>query len=309
MKSSGAGQTRVKIPASCPAFWAMGLSLLLVLPLSLLATEAGAAKIIFEPNELSTTVAPGEVATIPVAVSLTETTAANSYASFSLSLVEGSIDPTWMKGRIPVSLNSTSKTRQVLFQINVPAEAQGGQYMSVFRTEGLRSSEQVATADLVINVAVSEPFACNQVPLFSDISSTEDTINVRKHRKVAIDLSGVVSVQEGCNITNAWYQLTDEYGELDTTEPLEINDDGTFSVAIPMVASRKGKDKDGRLYTVKFMAENEIGVGESPETSVVVLHDKRKKGHHDGKKMGHDSKRKSHDGKKAESRKQKNSDV
>ena len=182
MKTSGVGQTRVKTPA----IWTMSLCLLLVLPLFLLATtEAGAAKIIFEPNELSTTVAPGEVATIPVAVSLTETTAANSYASFSLSLVEGSIDPTWMKGRIPVSLNSTSKTRQVLFQINVPAEAQGGQYMSVFRTEGLRSSEQVATVDLVINVAVSEPFACNQVPSFSDISSTEDIINVGRFYEIS----------------------------------------------------------------------------------------------------------------------------
>ncbi len=48
------------------------------------------------------------------------------------------------------------------------------------------------------------------------------------------------------------------------TVPLEINDDGTFSVAVPMLASRKGKDKDGRLYSVKFMAENEAGVGESP---------------------------------------------
>jgi hypothetical protein len=196
-----------------------------------------------------------------------------------------------MKGRIPVSLNSTAKTRQVPFQISVPAEARGGRYKSVFRTEGLRSSEQVTAADLLINVEVSEPFACNQVPLFSDISSSEETINVRKHKKVTIDLSGIVSVQDGCDIVNAWYQLTDEYGELDRTEPLVINDDGTFSVAVPMVASRKGKDKDGRLYSVKFMAENEAGVGESPETSVVVLHDKRKKRHHDSKKS-HDKKKK-----------------
>ena len=62
-----------------------------------------------------------------------------------------------------------------------------------------------------------------------------------------------------------------------STEALVINDDGTFSVAIPMVASRKEKDEDGRLYTVKFFAENEAGVGESPETTIVVLHDNHKK--------------------------------
>ncbi len=145
---------------------------------------------------------------------------------------------------------------------------------------------------------------CNQVPFFSDISSAEETINARKHKEVTIDLSGVVSASDGCDIFNAWYQLTDEYGKLDQTEALVINDDGTFSVAIPMVASRKEKDEDGRLYTVKFFAENEAGVGESPETSIVVLHDNHKKGKHKKgkhKKEKYGSKKESHDSKKRES--------
>jgi hypothetical protein len=191
--------------------------------------------------------------------------------------------------------------RQVLFQLNVPANAKGGNYNRVFRTLWVRSNEQIAPADLVINVEVTETLACSQVPLFSDISSAEETINARKHKEVAIELSGAVSAPEGCDIFSVWYQLTDEYGELDQNDvPLEIKDDGTFSVAVPMVASRKGKDKDGRLYSVKFMAENEAGVGESPVTSVVVLHDKRKKGHHDSKRRDHDSKRRDHDSKRKE---------
>ena len=40
---------------------------------------------------------------------------------------------------------------------------------------------------------------------------------------------------------------------------------------------RKGNDKDGRLYTVKFEAENEAGLGESVETNIVVMHDNGKK--------------------------------
>jgi hypothetical protein len=46
------------------------------------------------------------------------------------------------------------------------------------------------------------------------------------------------------------------------------------------------------------MAENEIGVGESPETSVVVLHDNRKKADQKNKKRRHESKKKSRDSKK-----------
>lgn len=271
--------------------------LLLVLSLCSVAIGTQAAEITFAPDEVSVTAAPGEVLTVPVAVSLVGTTAPDSYASFTLSHVDGTLDPAWMKSRIPVSLNAVTNTRQVLFQISVPAEASGGQYTGVFRTEGLRSSEQVDPVDLMVNLAIDEPFACNQVPLFSDISSTQQAINVRMHKEVTIDLAGTVSVPDGCDIDNAWYQLTDEYGELDRTEPLEINDDGTFAVAVPMVASRKGEDKDGRLYTVTFMAENEAGVGASPETSIVVMHDSHDDRSFDSKRLRHDNKRNRHDSK------------
>lgn len=285
MQSTGVSQASKKNPDSCQALWTMSLLLLLVLPLFLMATEAGAAKISFEPNELNATVAPGEVVTVPVAVTLDDTTAPNSYASFSLSRVDGTLDPKWINGQLYVSLNSWYKTRQVPFLVKVPADAKGGKYKSVFRTVWLRSNEQVDPVDLVINVEVGETFACNQKPFFEDISSAEETINARNNKEVAIDLSGSVSSPDGCDIDGAWFELTDEYGELDQKKvDLEINDDGNFSVAVPMVASRKGEDKDGRLYTVKFFAENGAGVGESPVTSVVVLHD-------NGKKKGHDSKK------------------
>jgi hypothetical protein len=284
MQTTGVEQTRKKTPDSSRAFRAMNLLLLLVLPLFLMATEAGAAKITFEPSELTATLAPGEAVIVPVTVSLADTTAPNSYASFRLSHVDGTLDPAWINGQVYVSLNSWYKTRQVPFQVKVPANAKGGKYKSVFRTVWLRSNEDVAPVDLVINVDVGETFTCNQVPLFFDITSAEETINARNHKEVAIDLSGSVSSPDGCGSVKAWFELSDEYDELDRTEDLEINDDGAFSVAVPMVASRKGEDKDGRLYTVKFFAENDAGLVESPETSVVVLHD-------NGKKKGHDSKK------------------
>jgi hypothetical protein len=250
-----------------------------------MTTEAGAAKITFEPNELTATVAPGEVVIVPVTVSLDDTTAPNSFASFGLSQVDGTLDRAWINNQIYLSLSSTNNKRQVPFQFKVPADAKGGKYKSVFRTVWLRSNEQVDPVDLVINVEVGETFACNQTPFFEYISSAEETINARNNKEVAIDLSGSVSSPDGCDIDEAWFELTDEYGELDQKKvDLEINDDGNFSVSVPMVASRKGNDKDGRLYTVKFFAENDAGVGESPETSVVVLHD-------NGKKKGHDSKK------------------
>ena len=295
MKTTGVDQAKKNNPGSLQSLWAISLCLLLVLPLFLTATEAGAAKITFEPNELTATLAPGEAVIVPVIVSLADTTAPNSYASFSLSHVDGTLDRAWINNQVYVSLNSTNNMRKVPFQVKVPANAKGGKYKSVFRTVWLRSNEDVAPVDLVINVEVGETFTCNQAPLFSDISSAEEIINARNNKEVAIDLSGFVSSPDECGTVNAWFELTDEYGELDQKKvALEINDDGTFSVAVKMIASSNGYDKDGRLYTVKFFAENDAGIGESPETSVVVLHDNRKEEYHDSKRRDHESKRRDH---------------
>ena len=140
MKTTGVSQASRKNPDSSRAFWTMSLLLLLVLPLFLMATEAGAAKISFEPNELTATVAPGDVVTVPVGVSLTDI-AAGSYASFSVASVDGTLDPTWINSQLYVSLNSSNKNRQMLFQVNVPADAKGGKYKRVFRTLWVRSNE------------------------------------------------------------------------------------------------------------------------------------------------------------------------
>ena len=300
MKTTAVSQASMKNSDTCRAFWTMSLLLLLLLPLPLMATEAGAAKITFEPNELTATVAPGEVVKVPVEVSLIDTTAADSYASFYVVSDDGTLDPAWINSHFFVDLDSPNTKRQMLFQVNVPADAKGGKYKRVFKTLWVNSNEQVATTDLVINIEVSEPFACNLAPEFKEISSAEETINVRNNKEVAIDLSGSVSSPDGCGTVNAWFELTDEYGEMTSTEPepLALNDDGAFTVTIPMVASRKGDDEDGRLYTVKFFAENEAGVNiEIPEISVVVLHDNDKKTGHESKMRDHDSKKKGHDSK------------
>ena len=303
MKTTGVSQTSMKKPDTSRAFWKMSLLLLLLLPLSLMATEAGAAKISFEPNELTATVAPGEVVTVPVTVSLTGTTAPSSYAIVNISSVEGeTLESEWINNQFDLYLDSTDNTTQVAFQVKVPAVAKVGNYKSMFKAVVRMTNETnedvPPPADLVINIEVSEPFACNLAPEFKEISSAEETINVRNNKEVAIDLSGSVSSPDGCGTVNAWFELTDEYGEMTSTEPepLALNDDGAFTVTIPMVASRKGDDEDGRLYTIKFFAENEVGVNiDIPEISVVVVHDNDKKRGHDSKKRSHDSKKKGHE--------------
>ena len=250
---------------------------LLALTLLCFSTESHSAQITFAQNGLTVNVAPGETVAVPITVSLEDTSLPNSYASFGLAHVGGTLDRSWINNQIYMSLNSWYKTRQAVLQVKVPADAQGGSYKGILKTVWLRSNESVAPAEFEINVDVDSFVSCSQVPLFSDIVSSQESINTRNNKPVQIELSGSVAVSDGCEIYNAQYQLTDEYGELDRVEALQLGDDGSFTVAIPMVASRKGNDKDGRLYTVKFEAENEAGVGESVETNIVVMHDNGKK--------------------------------
>ncbi len=259
------------------------LMVLLVLPLFFAAVDAEAAHITFEPNGATISATPGEMVSVPVAATLSGASLPNAYASFSLAQTDGDLERTWVNGQAYLSLNSWYKTRKALLRINVPASAAGGKYTGVFSTMGLRSNEQVEPVSFVLNVDV-EADGCNQSPDFSEILSSDDAIHTPNNKMVAVELSGSVDATAGCSIVNVWYQLTDEYDELEQTdEPVEINADGAFNVSVPMIASRKGDDKDGRLYTVIFTAENEAGLSESAETRFIVSHDNGKKGTKDKK--------------------------
>ena len=277
MKSIQVAHDDNKAKSFYEGVWQLFVLSLLAFSLLCFATEVQAAQISFAPNGLTVNVAQGETVSVPIAVSLENTSLPNAYASFGLSNVGGSLDRNWINSQIYMSLNSWYKTRQAVLQIKVPADAQDGIYSGILKTVWLRSNESIAPAEFEINVDVDSFVSCSQVPLFSKISSSQESINIRNNKQVHIGFSGSVIVPDGCEIDSAEYQLTDEYGELDKIEDLLVGEGGSFAVAVPMVGSRKGDDKDGRLYTVKFVAENEAGVGESVETNIVVQHDNSKK--------------------------------
>ena len=277
MKSTPVGPYDNRVKKLFDGLWQALVLSLLAFTLLCFSTESHSAQITFAQNGLTVKVAPGETVAVPITVSLEDTSLPNTYASFGLAHVGGSLDRNWINNQIYMSLNSWYKTRQAVLQVKVPTGAQRGIYTGVLKTVYLRSNESVAPAELKINVDVDSLVGCSQPPLFSNVVALQETINMRNNKLVQIELSGSVAVTEGCEIYKTQYHLKDEYGELDNVADIQLDDEGSFTVAVPMVASRKGSDKDGRLYTVKFVAENEAGVGESVETNIVVKHDNSKK--------------------------------
>ena len=236
-----------------------------------------AAQINYIPNGITIDAEPGEAVIVPVSVSLSATTLPNYYASFGLVPNGGTLDQSWIS-RTYVSLNSWYRTRQVFLRVSPPVDAAAGSYSVVLSPTWLRSNESITPDELTLYINVnSDQVSCSHLPEFSAISSSEEKIPGRNNKPVTIELSGSVTLQDNCQLESFYYALVDEYGELNIEEDITVATDGTFNTPVTMIASRKGSDKDGRHYKIKFFAENQAGTGESAETVFVVEHDQRKK--------------------------------
>ncbi|MFC2083578.1 hypothetical protein ACFLS9_00830 [Bacteroidota bacterium] len=89
------------------------------------------------------------------------------------------------------------------------------------------------------------------------------------NKEVGVTFSGFLVNDCG----NAEYELVDEYGEYTYSGTIEPGD---YEVTLNLVASREGKDKDGRNYTFTVTTSNDNGSA-TESVNVVVPHDKGKK--------------------------------
>ena len=260
------------------------MKILFILPtffICLYVAQASAATIAFEPKSLSVKATPGERVYVPISVSLKEANSPSTFAYIRLAHSGGNLNRSWLiNDQFQMALNSYNKSRQVL-QIKPPIEAEPGVYTATMGTELLRSNESIELVDLEIHVEISQQDACLEPAVFSSVASAQDTINTRNNKQVNIRFSGTVDPPSGCELKRVWYELVDEYDECGHVGDVDfVMEGGEFTVDLPLIASRKGKDKDGRLYSIIFKAENiastESAVAESVRTNIVVTHDSRK---------------------------------
>jgi len=239
-------------------------------------SAAEAAHVSFTPGQITLTLSPGESVSIPFTATLTNATRGDS-AYFNLALTGGTAGAWFARGP-SVGLSGPYVSSNSSLSVKVPEGVDGGSYSAIFDAAFNTRSAAVPTADrLVVNIQVPVVNVCSAVPTFNNLSNQQATITPRNNKPYAVSITGQLAMDDNCSLQDAWYQLTDEYGELDAKQPLSIDKDGNFSTSIEILASRKGNDKDGRKYTVVFSAENEAGIGESQATSIIVSHDNGKK--------------------------------
>jgi len=238
---------------------------------------ASAALISFAPNRLSISATQGEEVTIPYSVSLAQTSLPDAYAQFTLQQISGNLIRSWVTGVGSVSLSASQPTQNHMLTVQVPANAPEGSYTGVYRTLNLNSNQSVSPVFFFVSLKVEAKQGCTETPAFRYVETQETLIQAKNDEPYTIEFNGNIATPNECPITKSWYQLSDEYGELDEMKEIAVDADGNFSASISVLAKRSGNDKDGRKYTIVFGAENDAGTSEGGETTVVVSHDNRKK--------------------------------
>lgn len=84
-------------------------------------------------------------------------------------------------------------------------------------------------------------------------------------------MDGVSGLEPG----GATYRVTDDYGLPMPAGQVTSGPSGSFSLNVPLPASRRGADRDGRRYRVTVSARDNAGNTGSASVSLVVPHDQR----------------------------------
>lgn len=135
-------------------------------------------------------------------------------------------------------------------------------------------ASNVYGADRFDDPRFGRPTCTGSLGLSMEISPKE--IAARKNKSVDITVTGSVTIPRGCGLLSLTYTFEDEYGEIGSDEPQNVElSGGSFTITEKVKVSRKGEDKDGRSYTITVTATDIMRRTVSEGFVVTVAHDNR----------------------------------
>ena len=128
-----------------------------------------------------------------------------------------------------------------------------------------------------VSVFLNTTPATDQVPPVISPGTTPSTLWPASGRAIPVVIAGTVTdAGSGIDVQSGAFVVKDEYGMLQPSGSMAIAADGSFSVSIPLVASRRGNDLDGRVYTITLTVRDLAGNTGTTDVVVVVPHDQRR---------------------------------
>lgn len=235
--------------------------------------QSQAAKVSYSPVDLNMEAAPGEKVSVPVTVG------AEGLQSYLVMEVGGqgtggNLPPEWVTNQTVV-LSGMNLNSKAIIEISVPAGTTPGDYSTRLSPQIKYGPEDVELGNGIgVNLKVAATSACT-APLIEDLTVGPPSLFLPSGKDVLLKVSGLVKTDTGCGQVNVKCDFDDEYGELSLhDDSVALDENGRFELNIPVVASRRGEDKDGRLYSGIITATNDGGTG-SGSFSAKVEHDMR----------------------------------
>ena len=111
-------------------------------------------------------------------------------------------------------------------------------------------------------------------PMVTIVSVTPDTLWPPNGKLVPVTIVATITdAGSGVDPNTTAYAVEDEYGSVEPSGSLTLRADGRYTATIPLQASRRGNDRDGRLYTITVSALDNEGNEGSATAFVIVPHD------------------------------------
>jgi len=112
----------------------------------------------------------------------------------------------------------------------------------------------------------------NQPPILNAVTANPKQLWPPNHQAVDVTIAVDATDPNGPeDIVKITYSVADEYGEYDVAEK-DLPENGVIS----LIPERDGKDKDGRVYTIRVTVYDAAGLSDSASVDVVVPHDQGK---------------------------------
>jgi hypothetical protein len=94
-------------------------------------------------------------------------------------------------------------------------------------------------------------------------------------RTIAVVVSGTIADDaSGLDPATLAFTVADEYEQVQPSGTFTVAADGRYSFAVPLTASRRGNDRDGRTYRITIAAADAAGNEATTIVEVLVPHDR-----------------------------------
>lgn len=237
------------------------------------SSTARAAELGFSPATISIALAQGASGSALVSGAVNNPPTTPLAVSFVLRPAGGTMPTSWLIPQ-PSTLTPNAKSVLVPLVFRVPANAAAGVYNSTLRPTVLSSSGPLTPSTSSVSVTLTVASKCSTVPVLTVSAFGPTEFNPPNNKMENVSFTGKVTLPGGCVLKRVWYTMTDEYDEHEGTGELAVGSNGQITHTFPIMVSRRGSDKDGRLYQISIFAEDDAGVG-TTFLPITVGHDQR----------------------------------